>query len=68
MAEKMKKDFKVEQMEAHTLTWWRNRQTKIDMEPPYQRRGRLCTPGDPGSAEQNTGGQERAEMGHIRRS
>src|SRR5580658_4764090 len=41
MAEIQKKDFKVEQMEPHTLTWWRNRQDKIDMEPPYQRRGRL---------------------------
>jgi hypothetical protein len=41
MAEIQKKDFKVEQMEPHTLTWWRNRQDKIDMDPPYQRRGRL---------------------------
>ena len=36
----------VEQMEAHTLTWWRNRQGKIDMEPTYQRRGRLWSPAD----------------------
>jgi hypothetical protein len=46
MTEKLKKDFKVEQMEPHTLTWWRNRQDKIDMEPPYQRRGRLWSDTD----------------------
>lgn len=46
MLEKLKKDFKVEQMEAHTLTWWRNRQGKIDMDPKYQRRGRLWSPAD----------------------
>ena len=36
-----KKEYKVEEMEAHTLTWWRNRRSQIDMDPPYQRRGRL---------------------------
>lgn len=41
MPEIQKKDFKVEQMEPHTLTWWRNRLDKIDMDPAYQRRGRL---------------------------
>ena len=46
MAEKSKKDFKVEPMEAHTLTWWRNRKDKIDMDPPYQRRGRLWSEAD----------------------
>jgi hypothetical protein len=46
MPDKSAKDFKVEQMEAHTLTWWRNRRSKIDMEPPYQRRGRLWSPAD----------------------
>src|SRR5215469_2452674 len=46
MTEKLKKDFKVEQMEAHTLTWWRNRREKIDMDPPYQRRGRLWSDAD----------------------
>jgi hypothetical protein len=46
MVEKLKKDFKVEQMEAHTLTWWRNRKDKIDMDPPYQRRGRLWSDTD----------------------
>ena len=46
MTEQLKKDFKVEQMEAHTLTWWRNRRDKIDMDPPYQRRGRLWSDAD----------------------
>jgi len=46
MTEKLKKDFKVGQMEAHTLTWWRNRKDKIDMDPPYQRRGRLWSETD----------------------
>lgn len=46
MAEKLKKDFKVEQMDPHTLTWWRNRKDKIDMDPPYQRRGRLWSDTD----------------------
>jgi len=41
-----KKDFKIMQFEAKTLTWWRNRRDKIDMEPPYQRRGRLWSPSD----------------------
>src|SRR4051794_37446650 len=46
MAETSKKNFKVGQMEAHTLTWWRNRVAKIDMDPPYQRRGRLWSDAD----------------------
>src|ERR1700722_13147633 len=46
MAELVKKDFKVEPMEPHTLTWWRNRKEKIDMDPPYQRRGRLWSATD----------------------
>jgi hypothetical protein len=33
-------------MEAHTLTWWYNRESKIDMDPPYQRRGRLWSDAD----------------------
>lgn len=46
MAEKLKKDFKIEQMEARTLTWWRTRSDKIDIDPPYQRRGRLWSDAD----------------------
>lgn len=41
-----KKDFKITAFETKTLTWWRNRRDKIDMEPPYQRRGRLWSDSD----------------------
>ncbi len=37
---------KVTPFEAKTLSWWRARQTKIDMDPPYQRRGRLWSATD----------------------
>lgn len=40
------KNFSVKAMEPHTLVWWRNRQSKIDMSPPYQRHGRLWSPAD----------------------
>ena len=46
MSEIPKKEFKIEPMVAHTLTWWRNRKDKIDMDPPYQRRGRLWSDTD----------------------
>lgn len=36
-----RKRFKIEVMQAHTLSWWRSRRDEIDMDPPYQRRGRL---------------------------
>ncbi|MGA7523416.1 MAG: DUF262 domain-containing protein [Acidobacteriaceae bacterium] len=38
--------FRVNQSEAKTLSWWRARRAKIDMSPPYQRRGRLWSPTD----------------------
>lgn len=38
--------FKVTVFEAKTLSWWRARRTKIDMEPPYQRRGHLWSQAD----------------------
>lgn len=41
-----KKEFKITQLEARTLVWWRNRRDKIDMDPPYQRRGRLWSDSD----------------------
>src|SRR5712671_5595158 len=34
------RNFHVTQFEAKTLSWWKTRRTKIDMDPPYQRRGR----------------------------
>ncbi len=33
--------FKVTVFDPKPLVWWRNRRSKIDMDPPYQRRGRL---------------------------
>ena len=41
-----KHEFKITQLEARTLIWWRNRRDKIDMDPPYQRRGRLWSDSD----------------------
>jgi hypothetical protein len=38
--------FRVTQFEAKTLSWWRTRRAKIDMSPPYQRRGRLWSATD----------------------
>lgn len=32
--------------EARTLLWWINRRSNIDMDPPYQRHGRLWSPSD----------------------
>lgn len=33
--------FKVTPFEAKTLSWWRSRRNRIDMDPPYQRRAHL---------------------------
>ncbi|WP_343586121.1 DUF262 domain-containing protein [Herbaspirillum sp.] len=41
-----KLEFKIQLMEPKPLTWWRTRRKKIDMEPPYQRRGRLWSDTD----------------------
>lgn len=41
-----KRNFRVTQFEAKTLSWWKTRRTKIDMDPPYQRRGRLWSETD----------------------
>jgi hypothetical protein len=38
--------FRVTQFDAKTLSWWRTRRAKIDMEPSYQRRGGLWSPAD----------------------
>lgn len=38
--------FKIQLMEPKPLTWWRTRRGKIDMDPPYQRRGRLWSSTD----------------------
>jgi hypothetical protein len=42
----MKPQFRVVPHEAKTLMWWINRRSRIDMNPPYQRRGRLWSPSD----------------------
>lgn len=41
-----KRPFKIDVMQAHTLSWWRSRRDEIDMDPPYQRRGRLWSLAD----------------------
>lgn len=46
MATKHKEIFKVSPFEAKTLSWWKARRSKIDMSPPYQRRGRLWSATD----------------------
>jgi hypothetical protein len=46
MATKTKDLFKVSPFEAKTLSWWKARRSKIDMAPPYQRRGRLWSATD----------------------
>jgi len=38
--------FSIRQLEVKTLTWWNNRRKQIDMNPPYQRRGRLWSDTD----------------------
>lgn len=46
MATKKKDFFKVSQFETKTISWWKTRRSKIDMSPPYQRRGRLWSATD----------------------
>jgi len=41
-----RKNFKIDPMTMHTLSWWRTRRSQIDMDPPYQRRGRLWSDAD----------------------
>ncbi len=42
----MKPSFKITLHDARTLLWWINRRFQIDMDPPYQRRGRLWSESD----------------------
>ena len=42
----MTRTFKITRFEARTLSWWKTRRDKIDMEPAYQRRGRLWSDTD----------------------
>lgn len=41
-----KAEFKIQMMDPKPLTWWKTRRKKIDMDPPYQRRGRLWSDTD----------------------
>lgn len=43
-----KEYFSIRTMDAKPLTWWKSRRNKIDMSPPYQRRGRLWSQTDKG--------------------
>lgn len=38
--------FTIAPMPARTLSWWRTQRGKIDMDPPFQRRGRLWSDAD----------------------
>lgn len=38
--------FQIRAFEQKTLSWWKSRRNQIDMDPPYQRRGRLWSPAD----------------------
>lgn len=40
--------FKISQFQARTLSWWKLRRKTIDMDPSYQRRGKLWSPTDKG--------------------
>jgi hypothetical protein len=42
----MKKKFKVTKFDNKTISWWNMRRSKIDMDPPYQRRGGLWSDTD----------------------
>lgn len=46
MAKKVITRFKVSAFDPKTLSWWRARKDKIDMDPPYQRRGHLWSATD----------------------
>ena len=43
---KQKITFAVRSFESKTLAWWRSRKQQIDMDRPYQRRGRLWSKAD----------------------
>lgn len=42
----MRPKLKVSPFEPKTLVWWKNRRSQIDMNPSYQRRGRLWSDSD----------------------
>ena len=38
--------FKIEVLPNKTISWWNSKRPKIDMDPPYQRKGRLWSDSD----------------------
>jgi hypothetical protein len=38
--------FRIQELDRRTLSWWRNRRERIDMDPPYQRKGRRWSRSD----------------------
>lgn len=42
----MYKNFKITPIQNKTISWWYSKRSKIDMNPPYQRRGRLWSSTD----------------------
>jgi hypothetical protein len=46
MSDTPSKNFRITPFETKTLTWWKARRSKIDVDPPYQRRGRLWSDTD----------------------
>lgn len=42
----MKPQLQVKTFDPKTLIWWNSRRAKIDMNPPYQRHGRIWSPSD----------------------
>ena len=46
MTSPMYSKFQVKNFDPRTLAWWKSRRSQIDMNPPYQRRGRLWSTAD----------------------
>lgn len=42
----MRQHIKISHFDAKTIQWWKNRRNQIDMDPPYQRHGRLWSDSD----------------------
>lgn len=38
--------FRIQELDRRTLSWWRTRRDRIDMNPPYQRKGRRWSKSD----------------------
>src|SRR4051812_5264532 len=40
------KSYHISQLEPKTLSWWRSKRTKLDLDPPYQRKGKVWSDAD----------------------